>query len=199
MTKTLSDLYQIAKDHKDNHKSCGGEPYKSYEKLYEIVHEFSKQIPQAKEVRILEIGTAVGFTTYILQSAFLPNFSKLVLDTIEFHQEHIDEAKKNLEKWNIENCTGNENFEINFFVGDAKDILPKLETNHYDIIFFDGYGVKLDFYNDFERILKPGRFLITANSHLRSTEQTFFEKLKDENHWQFIEAFADTTIHKKCS
>ena len=87
MESNLQDLYNQAKNHKDNHKSCGGEPYKSFEKLYEIVNQFKT------EIKILEVGTAVGFTTFILQNKIN------TIDTIELHQEHIDEAKVNIIGW----------------------------------------------------------------------------------------------------
>ncbi len=180
----LKDLYEIAKTHKDSHKSCGGEPYKSYDKLFEI----TKNLSENKVLKILEIGTAVGFTTYMLHN------QKNNVDTIEFHQEHIDEAKINITTW------GGEIDKINFIVGDAKDVLetlPEKERGIYDIIFFDGYGVKHYFYEYFFKLIKKDGVLITANKHLKSTENIFFDELKDNNKWQFIEEFSDTVVHKK--
>jgi len=181
MESNLQDLYNQAKNHKDNHKSCGGEPYKSFEKLYEIVNQFKT------EIKILEVGTAVGFTTFILQNKIN------TIDTIELHQEHIDEAKVNIIGW------GGDINKANFLQGDAKEILPTLHLpgEGYDIIFFDGYGAKLIFYNDFERLLKIDGLLITANQHLKSTEQEYFNELENSDKWQFIEEFDDTKVYKK--
>lgn len=162
----------------------GGEPYKSYDKLFEI----TKKLSENKILKILEIGTAVGFTTFILHN------QKNFVDTIEFHQEHIDEAKTNVTAW------GGDITKINFIVGDAKDILEKLpekEGGLYDIIFFDGYGVKHLFYNYFESLLKKDGLLITANKHLKSTENIFFEELSDSNKWELVDEFADTIVHRK--
>ena len=179
----LEELYNQAKKHKDSHKSCGGEPYKSYDKLFEIISTLDR------EQRILEVGTAVGFTTFILHNK--NNF----VDTIELHQEHIDMAKVNIEEW------GGNTSKINFFMGDAKDILPTLPDNEstgvYDVIFFDGYGAKLVFYKDFARLLKVGGLLITANQHLKSTEPEYFKEFEDGEKWQFIQEFADTKVYKK--
>ncbi len=75
--------------------------------------------------------------------------------------------------------------------------LEEMIANNYDLIFFDGYGAKLIYYTDFERTLKSGGTLITANQHLKSTESEYFKRLEDVNKWEFIEEFADTKIYKK--
>jgi predicted O-methyltransferase YrrM len=188
MSVDLQTLYNIAKEHKDNHKSCGGEPYKSYERLKEIVESAGAAAGRPTDLTILEVGTAVGFTTFILQNK--NNF----VDTIEFHQDHIDMAKENISAW------GGDTSKINFFTGDALEILPYINPDtKYDLIFFDGYGAKLNFYNDFKRLLKVGGLLITANQHLKSTEREYFKELQDEKTWEFIEEFADTKVYKKIS
>lgn len=194
----LKELYKIAKLHKDNHKSCGGEPYKSYNKLFEVKLNFlnKKNLDQVNDVKILEIGTAVGFTTFVLHSAITPvpyggETEGSKIDTIEFHQEHIDEAKRNITEW------GGDVSKINFLQGDAKDILKNLRVCDYDLIFFDGYGAKMDFYNEFKRILKKNGLLITANKYLKSTEKEYFENLQNKEVWEFIENFDDTEVHMK--
>ncbi len=183
----LQDLYEIAKKHKDEHvenkRRCGGEPYKSYEKLFEIVDKFCIG---KENVRILEIGTAVGFTTYILQKA-----SNAQIDTIELYSVHADLAKKNISDW------GGNVGKINFFVGEAENILPTLRENSYDLIFFDGFGVKFSFCEHFENLLKKDGILITANKHLKSTDQKYFTEINTNKKWEFLEEFADTQVHKK--
>ena len=183
----LQDLYEIAQKHKDEHlegkRRCGGEPYKSYTKLFKMIEEFSKQ---NKVVKILEVGTAVGFSTYILQKA-----SGAQVDTVEFYQVHVDLAKKNILDW------GAEINKVNFFVGDASEILPTLSSDSYDIIFFDGFGVKYFFYKQFERLLKTGGLLITANIFLKSTEEKYFQEIKESTRWKLAEEFDDTQVHKK--
>jgi predicted O-methyltransferase YrrM len=120
-----------------------------------------------------------------------------MVDTIEFHHEHIEEAKKNITEW------GGDIGRVTFFEGDARDILeaPPLGEGFgervYDVIFFDGYGVKLEFYKDFERLLKSNGLLIVANQHLKSTEPEFFKELENTNLWEFLKEFADTRVYKK--
>jgi len=176
----LEKLYSIAKNHKDNHAGCGGEPYKSYNKLLDIIKKLNDN---NRQLKVLEIGTAVGFTTIILHN----NLNQV--DTIELHPEHIELAKKNIQNW------GGNIGKINFILGDAREILPNLE-NKYDLIFFDGYGVKASYYEPFKVLLNTSGLLITANRHLKSSEQDYFEKLKLED-FEFIEEFADTVVHRK--
>jgi predicted O-methyltransferase YrrM len=186
--------YNQAKKHKDEHvennRRCGGEPYKSADKLFEVVKTFAEQSKQ-ENFKILEIGTAVGFTTFVLQKAIQSTNKESTIDTIEYYKTHIDEARKNIEAW------GGESSGINFLEGDAENILPTLVTNSYDLIFFDGYGVKQKFYHDFESLLKVDGVLITANKHLKSTEQEFFDELESKKQWKFLESFADTDVYQK--
>jgi predicted O-methyltransferase YrrM len=198
-TPDFKEQYNLAKKHKDEHtedgRRCGGEPYKSYDKLFSIVEKFAKERSldttiSNRKIFVLEIGTAVGFTTYVLQCAVAPYPVGGGLDTIELHQEHINIAKENIGSW------GGETKYIDFLLGDAKSILPSLVSKKYDIIFFDGYGIKDYFYKDFSRLLKNGGLLIVANRHLKSSEPAFFEKLKKKE-WIFMEEFADTIVYKK--
>jgi predicted O-methyltransferase YrrM len=180
--------YNDAKKHKEEHASCGGEPYKSADDLFELLKNNSSE-------NILEIGTAVGFTTYVLART-MPNAN---IDSIEMHAEHIEIAKENLKKWGEEKIGESRiNLEkINFICSDARDILHRLEAYKYDIIFFDGYGPKLEFLKEYERIMKIGGLLISANSHLKSAEQEYFEELNTNKTWEFVAEFADTRVYKK--
>lgn len=186
----FQDFYDVAKRHKDEHvenkKKCGGEPYKSFEQLFGFVKNFSEN-SKGKSLHILEIGTAVGFTTFVLQQA--TNIGKI--ETIEFHEIHAKIAKENILQF------GGDISKINFLVGEAENILPTLKENFYDIIFFDGYGAKYFFYTQFEKLLKNNGILITANKFLKSTEEKYFKELQNKDRWEFLESFADTEIYKK--
>ncbi len=186
----LEELYNFCKKHKDEHKSCGGEPYKSYDKLASVIKDFTTTNKSKSSFKFLEVGTAVGFTSYIL-SHFPVVCSEIYLDTIEFHQDHVDLARENIQNW------GGDVSKINFHTGDAKDILPSLSSEFYDLIFFDGYGAKLVFYKEFERLLSSGGLLITANKFLKSTEIEYFTELENTEKWAFVEDFADTKIYRK--
>ncbi len=79
-----------------------------------------------KPKRILEIGTAVGFTSLLMVGS-LSAYGKI--DTIEVDPEMAAEADGNFKK---AGCSG----KINLIVGDAADVLENIDKQ-YDFIFID--------------------------------------------------------------
>ena len=79
-----------------------------------------------KPNRILEIGTAVGYSA-ICFSEFLNYNGKI--DTIEIEELRVNEALENIKKVEVED-------KINIIYGDAIEILPTLQEK-YDVIFID--------------------------------------------------------------
>lgn len=106
-----------------------------------------------KPVRVLEIGTAVGFSA-IFMSRFLTEDAHIT--TIENYPPRIEEAKKNIER---ADALGR----ITLLCGDALDILPSLETG-YDLIFMDAAkGQYSRFFDEARRLLTPGGILLCDN------------------------------------
>ena len=95
----------------------------------------AKYMKQAKLNRILEIGTAVGYSAMCF-SEFLSEDG--VIDTIERDEERIEEAKKNIKKVGVED-------KINIYEGDAVEILPTLNEK-YDMVFIDAAKGKYPFF-----------------------------------------------------
>lgn len=85
--------------------------------------------------RILEIGTAVGYSA-ICFSEFLEENG--VIDTIEREEERVIKARKNIKRAEVEE-------KVNIFLGDAVTILPAL-NNKYDMIFIDAAKGKYPFF-----------------------------------------------------
>ncbi len=85
-----------------------------------------KRIEKIKPMKILEIGTAVGYSASCFAKA---TQEECKIDTIELDQERASIAKENIKKIGIEE-------RINVIVGNAVDILPKLKEG-YDMIFID--------------------------------------------------------------
>ena len=79
-----------------------------------------------KPDRILEIGTAVGYSA-IRFSKYLSDNG--YIDTIERDEERISEAKQNIKDLNLEE-------KIHIYEGDALEVLPTL-TGPYDVVFID--------------------------------------------------------------
>ena len=84
-----------------------------------------KVLEENKPKRILEIGTAVGYSA----ACFVKYTEDCIVDTIEIDEERAKEAIQNVKDMEIEN-------RINIMVGNAVDILPTLNPG-YDIVFID--------------------------------------------------------------
>ena len=94
-----------------------------------------KYLKENKPQRILEIGTAVGYSA-ICFTEILAEDGKI--DTIERDTERVKEARENIKKAEVEN-------KINIYEGDAVEILPTLK-NKYDVIFIDAAKGKYPFF-----------------------------------------------------
>ena len=94
-----------------------------------------KYLTELTPKRILEIGTAVGYSA-ICFSKFLAEDG--CIDTIERDEERIKEAKINIKNMNLEN-------KIHILEGDAVEILPTLEEK-YDAVFIDAAKGKYPFF-----------------------------------------------------
>ena len=94
-----------------------------------------KELEIFKPNRILEIGTAVGYSA-ICFSEFLNKNGKI--DTIERELDRVNEAKINIKKAEVEQ-------KINIIEGDAVEILPTLNEK-YDMIFIDASKGKYPFF-----------------------------------------------------
>lgn len=101
----------------------------------ETLETIKDYLKNKKINRILEIGTAVGYSA-ICFTEFLAESG--VIDTIERDKERVEEAKKNIKLTNVED-------RINIYEGDAIEILPTL-NNKYDMIFIDAAKGKYPFF-----------------------------------------------------
>ena len=103
--------------------------------------------------RILEVGTAVGFSA-ILMAEYNPVDCQIT--TIENYEKRIPIAKENFRR------AGKEE-QITLLEGDATDILKTLDTP-YDMIFMDAAkGQYIHFMPDILRLLKEGGVLVSDN------------------------------------
>lgn len=98
----------------------------------EVIDEYLKE---NKPKRMLEIGTAVGYSA-ICFTEFLSEDGSI--DTIEREHDRVIEAKENIKKAEVEG-------KINIYEGDAVEILPTLEGK-YDAIFIDAAKGKYPFF-----------------------------------------------------
>lgn len=116
------------------------------EKIEEILKE-------EKPKRILEIGTAVGYSATMFAKY---TDEDCIIDTIEIDEERAKEAKENIEKIGVAD-------RINIMVGNAVDILPTI-SKEYDIVFIDAAKGKYPvFLENAIRLIKNGGLILADN------------------------------------
>lgn len=118
------------------------------------MQSFLKVLLQIKRPRlILEVGTAVGFST-LLMSEYAPETCRIT--TIENYEKRIPIARENFRK------AGKED-RITLLSGDAAQVLTTLE-GPYDLIFMDAAKAQyIHFLPEVLRLLGPGGILVSDN------------------------------------
>ena len=109
-------------------------------------------VSRCRPKRILEIGTAIGYSGIIMLTA-----SPLATsNTIELDEQVANIARQNCQKAEMSD-------RVNLFVGDAREIVTLL-TGSYDFIFMDGpkgqYEVFLPYLTE---VLEVGGTLVCDN------------------------------------
>ena len=101
----------------------------------ETLEVIEKYLSKNKPNRILEIGTAVGYSAICFTEFLAENG---VIDTIERETDRVKEARQNIKLAEVED-------KINIYEGDAVEILPTL-NNRYDVVFIDAAKGKYPFF-----------------------------------------------------
>ena len=116
----------------------------------EVIGEYLKD---NKPKRLLEIGTAVGYSA-ICFTEFLDENG--CIDTIEREHERVEEAKENIKKAEVDG-------KINIYEGDAVEILPTMDYK-YDVVFIDAAKGKYPFFlKEALRMLKSDGIIFADN------------------------------------
>lgn len=119
----------------------------------DTLNVIEERLRARKTNRILEIGTAVGYSAICFSEFLEPNG---IIDTIERDEERIKEAKENIKI--IDN-----NKKINIYEGDAVEILPTINEK-YDMIFIDAAKGKYPFFlKQALRLLKKDGIIFADN------------------------------------
>lgn len=106
-----------------------------------------------KPVKVLEVGTAVGFSA-IYMSRYLPLEGHIT--TIEKWEPRIQKARENFKRAGVEE-------KITMLEGEAANILGELKDS-FDFIFMDAAkGQYIHFLPDVIRLLAPDGILISDN------------------------------------
>lgn len=116
----------------------------------EVIEKYLKEM---KPEKILEIGTAVGYSAMCFTNFLAENGS---IDTIERDEERVKEAKQNIKKVGVED-------KIRIYEGDAVEILPNLNKK-YDAVFIDAAKGKYPFFlKEALRMIKPNGIIFADN------------------------------------
>lgn len=119
----------------------------------ETLEVIEKELRESRLKRILEIGTAVGYSA-ICFSEFLEQDG--IIDTIEREEDRVKEAKENIKEAEVEG-------KINVLAGDAVEILPTL-TEKYDLVFIDASKAKYPFFlKEALRLLNKDGIILADN------------------------------------
>lgn len=118
------------------------------------MQSFLKVLLQIKKpTKILEVGTAVGFSA-LLMAKYTPEDTRIV--TIEKYEKRIPVAKANFQAAGMDH-------RITLLEGDALEILREMEDS-FDFIFMDAAkGQYIHFYPEVMRLLAPEGILVSDN------------------------------------
>lgn len=101
--------------------------------------------------KILELGTAIGYSAILMASAS----ENVEITTIERDEKRYREAVKNVNKCKLDK-------RIDIVFNDALEV--NLSGHKYDLIFIDAAkGQYIKFFEKFENYLNPGGIIITDN------------------------------------
>ena len=143
MFRPFETIYKQTLQHLHQH-DCGTYPFGDGANLI-------ARMATLQPRRILELGTALGYTACCFASAA----PQAHIDTVEMDNVHVNLARMNF---------GGEGFQNRVTVHHGKflDVLPLL-TSDYDICFFDGFAPDMDVFQSLASHLRSGGVLICAN------------------------------------
>ena len=120
--------------------------------------------------RVLELGTALGYTACCLAAA-TPNTH---VDTIERDSEHVRLARENIATMKLSD-------RVRVHQGDFMAVMGQLPGN-YDLIFFDGFSPELPILQLLRKKLRDGGLLVCAN--LTFADENSNAELNDVAKWR---------------
>ena len=131
--------------------------------------------------RIVEVGTALGYTACWLASAS----DTTTVDTVENELEHVALARTEITRYGMED-------RVSVHHGDAESVLAGLDESTYDVAFFDGFAPTLAVIGLLRARLRNGGLLIAANLTLGDSGAVLTE-LADKSRWRTL-SLGETAI-----
>ena len=170
----FADLLAVSRKHRREH-GCGAYPYENGSLLSVLVAGLAPG-------RIVEVGTAVGYTAICMAEA-APG---TLIDTIDVDQEHTMLAVGHFGDYGVAD-------RVTAHCGDADDVLQRLEAGRYDLAFFDGFAPTASILTGLHRLLRPGGTLVCANLTLGDDGD---KVLADTQKWR-THSFGETALAVK--
>lgn len=158
------------------------------ETLDTIKEIFIKEKPK----KILEIGTAVGYSSICFAEILLKENkeSKILIDTIELDEDRAKEAKANIKKMNLEDV-------IRVFTGNAVEVLPTF-NDKYDIIFIDAAKGKYPiFLKEAIRLSHEGSIILADNILYKGYVMSNYNKHKQRTAVTHLREYIKETTENK--
>ncbi|SDK52927.1 O-methyltransferase [Natronincola ferrireducens] len=148
----------------------------------------------SRSKKILEVGTAIGYSTILLCQAAGEDCH---VTTIERDSERVEKARNNIKKADFTN-------NIQVIQGDAQEVLNFLDSK-YDLIFLDGAkGHYKEMLNNCIDSLKVGGILVSDNILFKGMvanddlvirrKRTIVNRMRDYLHYICNHPQLDTTI-----
>jgi len=125
-----------------------------------------------KPKRILEIGTAIGYS-----ASLMALYSEAIIDTMEIDENSFKVAQNNVKSLGLEK-------RINLFLGDALTLKEMVKDNQYDLVFIDGpKGQYINFFELYEPLLLKGGVVVTDNLYFHDL---LFEEIESKNLYSLV-------------
>jgi len=150
--------------HRAMHKGCGAYPYDNGALLGALA-------AAANARRILELGTALGFTALW----FARGAPEAVIDTIDRDADHVHLAREQVEAHKMGG-------HVVVHQGEFAQVLRRLDPG-YDVAFFDGFTPTRPVLRELRRLLRARGLLISANLTHKGAE-AYLAALQDGKSWQ---------------
>ena len=127
-------------------------------------------------MRILELGTAVGYTACVLATAT----PSTTVDTVERDDLHVSLALENVRSANLED-------RVTVHHGDFSAVITGLDGG-YDLAFFDGLSPTPGVVEHLRALLKPGGVLVCANLALShgAVKNSLGTEFARQDRWAYI-------------
>jgi len=148
----------------------------------ELLHILAR-VTQAR--RILELGTATGYSTIFLARAFTSTRGRLV--TIDKDPDMAARAKINFHRAGLDQ-------QIDIVVGDSQEKLSEMDKS-FDLVFLD---IDKEYYASVlphcRRLLKKGGLLIADNVGFKDADP-FNRLISQSSEWRSVKLFAYLPFH----